>query len=851
MKLGKVALIALLASTSAITSTTMAHAQSTPARQASFDIPAGDLVAALRQFSKQARVEVIFSAADLRGRKTPGARGLLATGEALDRIVAGSGAELVRDSSGAFLVRISGTAPRLVKSGSGEANAGSAPADEASAEIVVTGTNIRGVAPTGSPFRSINRKQIEQSGYLSIDQFIRTLPDNFSVVDSATLNGAPAARDNAARGAGLNLRGLGPSSTLVLLNGHRLAPAGATGAFVDVSLIPLTAIERVEILPDGASAVYGSDAVAGVVNFILRKRFNGAETSVDYGTATDGRFDNVRASQTVGKSWNSGSILGSYEFFHEGNLDASHRSYVPAVGGPYDLQPASTRHSGIVSVTQDLDEATQLTATGLFSSRRFTEQTTDPDSIDFSVHGKARSLSGNAAVHRQVGTSWDVAVEAGYSQQRDDTDTLADGLAFNINNRSTILSGEVRASGAAFTLPGGDVKIALGAGYRRETFKITAPALTRRVKSAFGELHVPIFGEGNSAPGVRELSVSIAARYDDYSDFGSTFNPKFGVSWKPTADFNVRASYASSFHAPVLANLVYPTSRLFYVLGLPNPDDPNGQTVTILPSSPENPNLGPEKSKSFTAGIDWTPERISGFRVSLTYYNIRFRDRISTPPNRLFNIYIEKDVFAPFIQTPLTPAQIAAIYNSGDVVDIFGDGLQPADVEAFYAFQYQNIALTTTSGLSADVSLSRPLGGGELNVSVSGNHIFYLRNRLGSGSARVSGINTTYNPADTRIRAGAAWTRSGLSVAAFLNYTSGYRNDLATPVAPVSSWTTADLQLSYAVSSWTFALSASNITNAKPPKVITQGQFGRIIGFDPTNASARGRFVTFGIKKSW
>jgi outer membrane cobalamin receptor len=98
-------------------------------------------------------------------------------------------------------------------------------------------------------------------------------------------------------GAGVNLRGLGSDATLVLVNGHRLSPTGA-GNFVDISQIPVGAIDRIDVVTDGSSAIYGSDAVGGVVNIRLRNDFDGAETRLQYGSMADGGPDEYGVEQT-------------------------------------------------------------------------------------------------------------------------------------------------------------------------------------------------------------------------------------------------------------------------------------------------------------------------------------------------------------------------------------------------------------------------------------------------------------------------------------------------------------------------------------------------------------------------
>jgi iron complex outermembrane receptor protein len=168
--------------------------------------------------------------------------------------------------------------------------------------VEITGSSIKRIdAETALPVQVMTRQDIERTGATNVEQLLQT-------IGSATSSGALMA--NASSGAttgsisSVSLRGLTSLRTLVLINGRRIAPYGIgfTGdsVSVDVGSIPLAAIERVEILKDGASAIYGSDAIAGVVNFILRKDFQGVELALDAGRTQGGGASSRRASITAG-----------------------------------------------------------------------------------------------------------------------------------------------------------------------------------------------------------------------------------------------------------------------------------------------------------------------------------------------------------------------------------------------------------------------------------------------------------------------------------------------------------------------------------------------------------------------
>ena len=148
------------------------------------------------------------------------------------------------------------------------------------ARVQVTGSNIRRTdVETASPLQIITKQDIENMGARTLLQVLDNLPAaRPAQVDSKSLF---TGSDGASQA---NLRGLGAQGTLVLLNGRRLsyygAPAGFQTQFVNIDAIPAAAIERMEVLTDGASAVYGTDAVAGVINVITRREYQGAEVSV-------------------------------------------------------------------------------------------------------------------------------------------------------------------------------------------------------------------------------------------------------------------------------------------------------------------------------------------------------------------------------------------------------------------------------------------------------------------------------------------------------------------------------------------------------------------------------------------
>ncbi|HVU23967.1 MAG TPA: TonB-dependent receptor [Opitutus sp.] len=203
-------------------------------------------------------------------------------------------------------------------------------------KYTVTGSNIPTTltaAEAGTfPLVALDRLTIEKTGYDNAAELLQklTISNSGSVAISNNATGfTPSAT-------AVSLRGIGPEATLVLINGHRVAPfpvgQGGDTAFIDLNTIPLGMIDSIEVLKDGASAVYGADAVAGVVNIKLRKNYNGSEAYVKYKNTTDKDSSEVTANLLTGVSTDKGSITVGFTYQRRNSIFNRDRSYsaVPA-----------------------------------------------------------------------------------------------------------------------------------------------------------------------------------------------------------------------------------------------------------------------------------------------------------------------------------------------------------------------------------------------------------------------------------------------------------------------------------------------------------------------------------------
>lgn len=973
-------MIRTLATALATTTCIIAYATPAAAQEREYNIPAGSLKQALDAFVKQSGRQVVYRADEVKSARSNGARGSFDAQDALAAILAGSG----------FTTRTDGQLIAIVKVGNAASVSSASPAS-GEATIVVTGTRIRGRAPAGAAVTTIDRSDIEQSGYATTQEILQALPQNFGGGPNETTaatarNGADA---NSSYGSGINLRGLGPSSTLVLLDGERPPMAGIAGIFTDLSMIPVTAIKRIEVLPDGASALYGSDAVAGVVNIIPRASFQGLATNVRYGLG-DG-VDEWQASALAGTRWATGHAMIAYEYYHRSRLAATDRAYVSedlrryglgdyrtAAGVPgtitaggqrlgipdgqdgtalepgaliagqvnvsdryagADILPRQARHAVFANFAQGIGANVELHGQALFGDRRYdvrrptsrnaltlTVPVTNPFYVDplgtnqpvqvaynfLNDIGPESGRGYSEAVGASLGAdvqlrSWTVTLGANYGQQRDgltvynlvntaraavalaDTDPASalnlfgDGSANNPATidfiRGTLTSGgryqlwsfQLRGEGPLLALPAGDVRLAFGAEQRRERYTSDPAGLditsltpsvstssafsgSREVTAAYAELAVPLSDFDGGGLAIGRLDASAALRGERYAGIGDTFNPKFGVSWQPVDALRLRGTWGTSFRAPSFLDLRQDSgSTSYFAYPLPDPATTGGLTNALILRG-NDPDLGPERATSWTAGLDVRPDTSRGFSAALTYFNIAYRDRIVNPSSALFSFFTNRDVYAPIIDDSPDSAAVADYYASPYFLPL--TPIPASAVTAVVDARTQNLASQRLSGLDFDVAYRLPFYEGGAEFGISGSYLIDFRQKLTADAPSIALVDTIGNPPDLRLRGRATMSSGGIGAAVFANYVDGYANNASATATPVDSWLTIDLQLRYETESdfvvpgVSLALSITNLFDRDPPR--TAYLLGTTtIGYDVENASPLGRIVALQLSKQW
>ncbi|MFT3791960.1 MAG: TonB-dependent receptor [Rudaea sp.] len=331
-----------------------------PSGRVDFSIPPQSLASALIEFSRQANVQVLTSGANLESAKSPGVNGKLAPAAALNKLLEGTAFTPEFTDAGTVVVKPGAAKPAAARAAEPPTRNDPAPtAQEPPKElekVTVTGSRIPRAQIEGpAPITVVSARDIAQRGFTTVADIMTSLSQNLGDLDNNQItdgfsNGAQA----------VDLRGLGPNHTLILINGRRIADYpqsyGGSSNFTDITNIPASMIDRVEVLTGSASAVYGSDAISGVINFIMKKKADG--TTLDYrmGDTQHGGAASQRFTLTSGWSNDKFDSMFGVEIYNQDPLWAYQRSYLSS--RTYDPRYATspTRVAAPTFVIMDEDE---------------------------------------------------------------------------------------------------------------------------------------------------------------------------------------------------------------------------------------------------------------------------------------------------------------------------------------------------------------------------------------------------------------------------------------------------------------------------------------------------------------
>lgn len=877
-------------------------------------------------------------------------------------------------------------------------------------EIVVTGTLVRGIAPAGTNVIGVTTADVKASGATTTAQLLQTIPQlgSFGNLQIPT---TPQSSGNTLTVNRPNLRNLpgntaaGGSTTLVLMDGHRIVGAGITSTSPDPDVIPPGAIERVEIVPDGGSAVYGADAVAGVINFVTRSRFDGVAVEGHYGIADN--YHQLDANVTAGRDWETGSLYASYTYVQNDAIYGRDRDYVkrfPSANGltslsctpgtvhigntyyalPFtpgtavpgtanqcdasddaSLYPSQRRHSILAGLTQQLNNAIKIDIRAFYTHRKTTSDygqfqandlTVTSASPFFAAHRVGTETSqllsfqfGGPEVWRQhlslstwgitptvtadLGSSWQLRVLGSYGESTTrnsvggfsqaaltnainaglfnpydpaSSDPATVGALLNYHTyglgRQRLVNTRAVLDGDLVTLPGGAVKLAVGAEYSSEGWKsrlgdsvpgaettgstavtiggntivpaiaaLPSYSLSRNVKSAFGELVIPIFGKDNATPGLEELTLSAAGRYDSYSDVGDTFNPRFGLTYKPFDGLKLRGSWGKSFNAPSLADApkadittvfyvpaafgFLPTGSLLQSNGGPYPTP--GANDYVYAVRGNSPNITPQKAKTLSLGADFQPGFIPGLTASVTYFRIDLKGVISLPagasPQVTYRDYPSQITINPTTQQ--LDALAASAQSQPFGLPCHSAAINPCSVYAIVDLRKSNLGDLKLDGLDLNLNYKRDTSFGSIWLNANANYELNRRFRSSSVLPFVDQLAANNSRFTSRTVLGAEV--GNLLGQVTWSHRAGYKLDPAVgfvPQAHVSGFDLFDLYFRYDFKGESLfrdlsvSLNINNVFDTDPPEYRAISP-GGIQGF--TNGGTLGRLFQVGVSKKF
>lgn len=830
-----------------------------------YEIPSQDLGTALRRVGQIAGVEIMFTPSDVAGLIAPQLDGEFTLNEALDRLLAGTDLT-AQVSAGTVIIR-------------GRAQPAGVPAGEiATPEIVVTGTHIRGALPS-APVQTFTRSKIEGQGFTDLGQFARSIPQNFNGGQNPGIAGGGdqgTGNENASSSSALNLRGLGPAATLTLLDGHRLA-YDTIDQGVDLSQIPVEAIDRIEIVPDGSSAMYGSDAVGGVANVILRRDYDGLLASAHLAGSTEGGDTQQNYDLLTGARWRSGGAMFAAAYSSVSAVTAGQRVYTSQLDPSSTLLPRQRQVSFVAAGHQKLTDDLSLTFDAQFNKR--SSQTSSPTTTvrDVRVDGliskpRVTSATANAALRWDMGGSWTVSASGTYGFSNNHVFSRrfsagSESFRSFLHYNNSVASAEVDAEGALFRLSGGDARLALGAGYRHAGLDV----LTRRVSGGtsttlsdfdsgrdvyfgYGELSLPVVGAANALPVVHKLQFDIAGRYEDYPGNAQLLTPKLGVVYQPTESITVRASWGKSFKTQTLYQQ-YQTRQGVLLPAAIFQSPPSALPVLLLAGG--NADLKPERATTWSAGITVEPRGIDGLKIEATYFDIRYKDRVVSPVTTILGAFADP-IFAPYVTISPPAAEVSSAVDQlpQGLSNQSGGPFDPAAVGAIIDTSLQNAARQHIKGVDLAVHYRIDFAP-EDSLSLDGSASYlHSDQQLSAGQPRLPLAGTIFNPPHWRSHLGASWQHANVTLSAFGNIIGETLDNRYPERRHVGAFTTVDLvaQIRSRAASGVFAgteltVSIANLFDEQPASI--RNTIDTDPPYDSTNSSVAGRVIGLTASKSF
>ncbi|HEU4669072.1 MAG TPA: TonB-dependent receptor [Dyella sp.] len=721
--------------------------------------------------------------------------------------------------------------------------------------VVVTGTRSfdRTESTSLAPIDVLTPQDLQNTGAPNLASALRTLLPSFNFPQPSVTDATDATQP-------AQLRGLSPDQTLVLINGKRQHPTaivnvngslGRGSSPVDINAIPVNAIDHVEVLRDGAAAQYGSDAIAGVINIILKGGAQHGSVSL-----TGGRYDTGD-----GKTWQGGADggfkLGDKGWIHL-SANATHQDPTNRAGPDmrYPADPTYntvTFHYGLpqtrskqaaINAQYDLSPAAQLYAFTLFNKRNvssggfFRSLSTYENSYPGAL---AQYPSGylpieNSAIRddsevlgvrgKVAGWNYDLSANTGGNHWKLHT---ADTYNYSLDPNSPTgfyigtLTNRQDSFNADFSRDfdvGGlqsPLTVAWGLESRHEEFAIKegdpasyagagaqvfpgyrpndAGSHSRNSQAAYVDLETDL---------TYKFSGGLAARYEHYSDFGSTTSAKLSGRYAFTDTVALRGTVSNGFRAPSLQQEYYSSTAINFV------NQGNGVLVpyTIRTFPVSDPaaralgaqNLKPEKSRNYSVGLVLTPD--SGLYTTLDLYQIDIDNRIILSGN----------LVGSAVQDYLTSVGIPFVSGGRFFTNAVNTRTRGADLVSTYPIELQSSSLKLTGGINWNKTTIRSIAPNPPQLGLAGLTLTIID--------RAEQGRITKGTPKTKAFVAGDWTMGNWSLHGQLTRYGEWTTFATNPSGDQTygSAVLLDLSASYNWNDWSFTVGGNNVTNQYPDK---------------------------------
>ena len=723
--------------------------------------------------------------------------------------------------------------------------------------VIVTGTRTqtRTVAESLAPIDVLNVEQIENSGTPELQAVLARQVPSFNFPRTSISDGSDHVRP-------AQLRGLAPDQTLVLINGkrrHRTSLINVNGTIgrgsspVDLNAIPTAAIRSIEVLRDGAAAQYGSDAIAGVINIILKDSAEGGSVSARMGEYDEGDGDLFQLSGNIGLSPGADGFLNltaesrDKDPTNRAGLDL--RQQYPLVLGLPDPREATfnrLNHRFGDADTQDMSfffnfgapvgDNHDVYAFGGMSNRQgeaagFYRRALDsrnvpsiyPDGFLPLIASDVDDRSFTGGLRGMLGENWDFDLSYSFGSSNFDFDVNNSlNTSIGATSPTNFYAGNLYSSQDVFNLDlrrgydlgglYGPLNVAVGTEWREERFRLSEgdPASYFGTGSQVFPGFRPSDASDNSRDNwsvyvdletefTERFSGGAAFRYEDYSDFGDTLSGKISGRFEVTDSFAIRGTASTGFRAPNLQQQYYATTATNFIGGIPF------DVRTFPVSSPVAIALGaeplrPEESESFSIGF--VAEPLDGLRVTADFYQIDIDDRI------VLSETLTGAAVEAFLLTQGFPGVTGGRYFT-NAIDTRTKGF---DIVATYDFDLGN---------AGNLAASLAYNNNDTEITFIAPNPTQLQSN-GLNLQRIGPVEigriTVGSPED-KLVLGGLWTKGNFSVDVSATQYGRWQVLNNNPVRNESfgaQWIT-DLAVSYKWNDLKFTLGAENLFDEYPP----------------------------------